>query len=148
MLRDKIIIQWISGHGWYCASKKSKYFVKVMLLLHEVGFNVVGISVDNAAANRKFYKDFLCDGKWRTSIEHPFTGGKIFLIFDPTHVIKNIYNNLLTKKMFKLPELPPIKLLQQHFQILLLFMTRSARNLCELPTSCQRLYSTLRQLKK
>ena len=97
MLRDKIIIQWISGHGWYCASKKPKYFVKVMLLLHEVGFNVVGISVDNAAANRKFYKDFLCDGKWRTSIEHPFTGGKIFLIFDPTHVAKNIYNNLLTR---------------------------------------------------
>ena len=56
----------------------------------------------------KFYKDFLCDGKWRTSIEHPFTGGKIFLIFDPTHVIENIYNNLLTRKMFKLLELPPI----------------------------------------
>ena len=108
MLHDKIIFQLISGHGWYCASRKPKYFVKVMLLLHEVGFNVVGISVDNAAANRKFCKDFLCDGKWRTSIEHPFTGGKIFLIFDPTHVIKNVYNNLLTRKTFKLSELPPI----------------------------------------
>ena len=30
------------------------------------------------------------------------------MIFDPTHVIKNIYNNLLTRKMFKLPELPSI----------------------------------------
>ena len=69
---------------------------------------MVGISVDIAAANRKFYKDFLCDGKWRTSIEHSFTGGKIFLIFDPTHVIKNIFNDLLTRKMFKLPDLPPI----------------------------------------
>ena len=68
MLGDKIIILWISGHDWYCASNKPKYFVKVMLLLHEVGFNVVEISVDNAAANRKFFKDFLCDGKWRTSI--------------------------------------------------------------------------------
>ena len=29
-----------------------------MLLVHEVGFNVVGISVDNAAANRKFYMIF------------------------------------------------------------------------------------------
>ena len=79
MLRDKIIIQWISGHGWYCAGKKPKCFVKVMLSLHEFGFNAVGISVDNAAANKKFYEDFLCDdGKWRISIEHPFTGGKIF----------------------------------------------------------------------
>ena len=49
-----------------------------MLLLHEVGFNVVGISVDNAAANRKFYKDFLCDRKWRTSIEHPLLLARIF----------------------------------------------------------------------
>ena len=32
-----------------------------------------------------------------------FTGGKIFLIFDPTHVIKNIYNNFLAKRFFKLP---------------------------------------------
>ena len=23
MLRDKIIIQWISGHGWYCSSKNT-----------------------------------------------------------------------------------------------------------------------------
>ena len=43
--------------------KTPKYFVEVMVLLHEVGFIVVGISVDNAAANGKFYKDFLCDGK-------------------------------------------------------------------------------------
>ena len=76
---------------------------KVMHLVHEVGFNVIGISVDNAAANRKFYKDFLCDGAWKEAITNNFTGGKIFLIFDPTHVIKNIYNNFLAKRVFKLP---------------------------------------------
>ena len=39
-----------------------KCFDKIMFLIHEVGFNVIGICVDNAAANRKFYKEFLCGG--------------------------------------------------------------------------------------
>ena len=78
-----------------------------MLLVHEVGFNV-GLSVDNAAANRKFYKDYLCKGVWKESVTNPLTGGKIFLIFDPTHVVKNIYNNFLTKRLLELPSLPPL----------------------------------------
>ena len=44
------------------AETQKQCFNKIMYLLHEVGFNVVGVSVDNAAANRKLYKDFLCDG--------------------------------------------------------------------------------------
>ena len=90
------------------AQTQKECFDKIMFLLHEVGFNVVGISVDNAAAKRKFYKDFLCEGRWKPSIVNPFTGGQIFLIFDPTHIIKNVYNNLLTRKLFKLPVLPPL----------------------------------------
>ena len=89
------------------AETQQQCFNKIMYLLHEVGFNVVGVSVDNAAANRKFYKDFLCDGIWKSSITNSFTGGKIFLIFDPTHVIKNIYNNFLTRKVFKFPAMLP-----------------------------------------
>ena len=78
---------------------------KVMHLVYEVGFNVLVISVDNAAANRKFCKDFLCDCAWKEAITNNFSGGKIFLIFDPTHVIKNIYNNFLAKQVFKLPSM-------------------------------------------
>ena len=33
-------------------------FDKVMLLAHEIGFNVIEICVDNASANKKFFKDF------------------------------------------------------------------------------------------
>ena len=33
-----------------------------MLLVHEIGYNVIGICVDNASANKKFFKDFLCSG--------------------------------------------------------------------------------------
>ena len=62
-------------------------------------------SVDNAATNRKFYKDFLCDGAWKEAITKNFTDGKIFLIFDPTHMIKNIYNIFLAKQIFKLPSM-------------------------------------------
>ena len=69
---------------------------------------MVGISVENTAANRKFYKDYLCGGAWKTSIENTFTGGKIFLVFDPTHVIKYIYNNLLSRNIFKLPAILPL----------------------------------------
>ena len=59
-----------------------------MLLVHEIGFNVIGICVDNASANRKFFKDFLCNVAWKASIPNKYTNGKIFLIFDPTHIIK------------------------------------------------------------
>ena len=85
------------------ADTQKQCFDKVMHLVHEVGFDVIEISVDNAAANRKFYKDFLYDRTWKEAIMNNFTGGKIFLIFDPTRVIKNIYNNFLAKRFFKLP---------------------------------------------
>ena len=79
-----------------------------VMLLHEVGFNVVGLSVDNAAANRKFFKDYLYDGVWKESIHNQYTGGKIFLIFNATHVVKNIYNNFLTWRALELPDFPPL----------------------------------------
>ena len=44
------------------ADIQKQYFDKVMHLVHEVGFNVIGFSLDNAAANRKFYEDFFSDG--------------------------------------------------------------------------------------
>ena len=90
------------------AESQKACFDKVMALLHGVGFNVIGISVDNAPANRKFFKEFLCGGELKESIVNPFTRGQMFLIFDPTHIIKNIYNNFLSKKMFKLPGIPPL----------------------------------------
>ena len=90
------------------ATTQKDCFDRIVFLLHEVGFNVVGLSVDNAATNRKFYRDFLCEGSLKTSIPKSYTGGEISLIFDPTHVIKNIYNNLLTRKIFRLPALHPL----------------------------------------
>ena len=90
------------------AETQRKCFDKIMLLLHEVGFNVIGICVDNATANRKFYKEFLCGGYWQNSIKKSFSEGRIFLLFDPIHIVKNIYYNFLPKKVFKMPMLSTI----------------------------------------
>ena len=90
------------------AETQKACFDKVMLLVHEIGFNVIGICVDNASANRKFFKDFLCNGAWKASIPNKYTDGKIFLIFDPTHIIKNICNNLVNRRVFEMPCMTPI----------------------------------------
>ena len=74
-----------------------------MALVHSIGFKVIGISVDNASANRKFFKEFLCNGCLTDCVQNPLNGEKIYLFFDPTHIIKNIYNNFLTRKKFELP---------------------------------------------
>ena len=60
------------------ADTRKQYFDKVMHLVHEVGFTVIRILVDNAAANRKFYKDFLCDGTWKEVVTNNFTCGNFF----------------------------------------------------------------------
>ena len=106
------------------AETQRKCFDKIMLLLHEVVFNVIGICVDNVAGNKKFYKKFLCGGCWQSSIKNNFSEGRIFLSFDPTHIVKNIYNNFLPKKVFKMPMLSPIlsQNLTAKFLIELIFM--------------------------
>ena len=43
------------------AEMEKDCFDKIMFL----GFNVVCLSVDNAAANRKFFKEYFCDGVWK-----------------------------------------------------------------------------------
>ena len=53
-------------------------FNKVMAMVHSIGFNAVGVCVDNAPANCKFYKDFLSNGTMQDWIINKYTGGKIF----------------------------------------------------------------------
>jgi len=62
--------------------------------VQHTGVNVVAISVDNSATNRKFFIDCLCQGTLKTHVIDEFTGQPIFLIFDPVHAIKNVCNNL------------------------------------------------------
>jgi len=46
----------------------------------------------------------LCGGRLANSIEHPTRAGeRLFLLFDFTHNIKNIYNNFVNKHRFNVP---------------------------------------------
>jgi len=87
------------------AVKQYECYVEVMTLLRSVSLNTVAISVDNATTNRKFFIDCLCDGNLQTHIIDSVTGQPIYLIFDPVHDIKNVYNNFQARKKFECPEL-------------------------------------------
>ena len=83
------------------ATIQHKCFKEVMDLLHSTAFTVVAVSVDNASTNRKFLIDCLCEGNLRTYITDQVTGQPIFLIFDPVHDLKNVYNNFQRRKVFE-----------------------------------------------
>jgi len=85
------------------ASKQLECFNEVMTPLRKVSLNVVVISVDNASANRKFLVDCLCEGELKTRIIDPVMRQPIFLIFDPVHDLKNVYNNFQSRKLLECP---------------------------------------------
>ena len=85
------------------AEKQLECYNSVSAQLTSVALQVVAISVDNAASNRKFFVDYLCGGTLTTSVINSVTGQPIFLIFDPVHDIKNVYNNFQGRKVFQCP---------------------------------------------
>jgi len=85
------------------AAKQHECYQEVMAMLHATQLTVVAISVDNAATNRKFFTDCLCEGTLTTHVIDAVTSQPIFLIFDPVHTIKNVYNNFQSRKIFECP---------------------------------------------
>jgi len=85
------------------ATKQYDCYQEVATLLRDVNLNVVAISVDNATANRKFFVDCLCGGNLRTFFTDPISNQQIYLIFDPVHDLKNVYNNFQSRKNFICP---------------------------------------------
>ena len=52
----------------------------------------------------KMFKHNICQGKLQTSIPNPFdVEKKISLLFDPTHLLKCVYNNFRNKETFLCP---------------------------------------------
>ena len=89
------------------SSKLKSEFLKVMEALSTIGFEVLVISLDNATANRKFFED-LGEGRLIPCIEHPNLPGRpLYLLFDCTHIYKNLYNNFQMKKEFDFPAFHP-----------------------------------------
>ncbi|KAG1670642.1 hypothetical protein GQR58_016742 [Nymphon striatum] len=76
---------------------------EVLKLLDKIGLNVVAISVDNHPVNRSFFVKELCGGFLKPSIKNPINGNQLFLLLDPVHTLKNLYNNFQSKKIFDFP---------------------------------------------
>jgi len=76
-----------------------------MARLRSVSLNVVAISVDNASTNRKFFIDCLCSGNLKILTIDPVSGQPIYLIFDPVHDLKNVCNNVQSRKKFECPHM-------------------------------------------
>jgi len=61
---------------------------------------VVAVLGDNHPVNRSFFK-VLSNNQINEAIDNPAEpGSKLFLLLDPTHTIKNIYNNFQKSKKF------------------------------------------------
>ena len=88
------------------ATKIYTVWKNVVKCTTELGFDVVATTSDGHRANMKLFKTLLCQGKWKTHIPNPYQDGKkIFLLFDSTHLLKNIYHNFRGKECFVCP--PP-----------------------------------------
>lgn len=85
------------------AEKPNACYQEVMTTPRSLPINITAVSVDNAAVNRKFLVDYLCNGQIRSHVIDAVTGQPIYLIIDPTHNIKNLYNNFQARKVFECP---------------------------------------------
>ena len=68
------------------------YFNQVIQQLHNIVF-IQAVSMDNHAVNRALYL-LLSNRSLESSIEHPTVPNeRLFLCFDTTHNLKNVFNN-------------------------------------------------------
>ncbi|CAM1313864.1 Uncharacterised protein r2_g2436 [Pycnogonum litorale] len=84
-------------------SKLSECVNNIFKMLDELGFNVIVLCADNHVVNRSYFKTYLCDGNLRAEVKNPINKKPLFLLFDPVHNFKNIYNNFVSKKVLKFP---------------------------------------------
>ncbi len=91
------------------AEKIHKVWEDAVKKLTKMGFNVVATTSDNHKSNMKHFKKILCGGNLQPYITNPFDSSKkIFLLFDPTHILKCITNNFRQKESFACPAYPEV----------------------------------------
>ena len=81
------------------ADNLHKSTISILEFLSRISFEVVAICVDNHSVNRKLFK-ILSNGAINSKINNPITKKPLFLMFDTTHNMKNIYNNFLNRQIF------------------------------------------------
>lgn len=80
-----------------------KNFLNVLSHLKFFNLHVIVVCVDNATSNRSFYKKNLCKGNLESNCSNPISGTPMYLLIDPTHNIKNIYNCWQRRNTFIYP---------------------------------------------
>lgn len=113
-----VIFQVQSAHGRYKdvvafypmrsmrADDLYKAILEVLSRLAKLGLNVIALISDGLQTNVKAYA-LLCGGRsLEPQILNPVTGRPLFLIFDPVHIFKNLYNHLQRKKTLTFPAIP------------------------------------------
>ena len=88
------------------SDKLFESFNHVMTMLHNIGFLVRAVLVDNSHPNRRFFVFHLCHGELKPYIISQWTQEKLFLLFDPTHNVKNIYSNFQKRRIYDCPSMP------------------------------------------
>ena len=87
------------------SAKIKKLFDMVLNSITILGYNVVASLVDGHSSNVRFYTKELCQKVMEPYINNPHDKeGKLFLLFDPTHIFKCIYNNFQNRKIFHCPK--------------------------------------------
>ncbi|KAG1648620.1 hypothetical protein GQR58_029695 [Nymphon striatum] len=86
------------------AKKLEVHCNDVLKLLDNIGFNVVLICMDNHPVNRSYITKILCEGNLKPQVKNPINGNPLFVLFDPVHNFKNVYNNFQSKNIFKYPD--------------------------------------------
>ena len=93
-------------------SPKQEVMVSIYLIfpknMLELNFfrimSVVPLLADGHSVNTKCYKDEFCNKKLQHSVANPVNPDqKLFLLFDPVHIFKNFFNNLMNRGSFKCP---------------------------------------------
>jgi hypothetical protein len=95
------VIALIPLHGLSLIKLRPLFF-SALKLATDAGFNIIATICDNHPVNRQFLSH-LCDGHICESIQHPFQASKFFLLIDPTHTIKNVFNIFQRRGVFTFP---------------------------------------------
>ena len=98
-LLDQLLGRKIWRSSLFCPYRHTwQQFIEVLKSLNLVGFKVILSVTDGHRTNVKFYTE-LCGSLLRVSIPHPIeAGSRLFLLFDPVHLMKNFYNNFQRKR--------------------------------------------------
>lgn len=81
-----------------------KSCLQILEVVMKAGFNVIALCCDNHPVNRSFYNDLSC-GDINAPCSNPCDPDKkLFLLLDPIHTIKNVYNLFQKRCVFDFPK--------------------------------------------